>query len=397
MICIYKITSPTDGIYIGQSRNYENRYKSGVSPKQTRLYRSIQKYGFDAHQFEVIEEFAENISKERLDGEEVFWIAFYKNNGFKVLNLRSGGSRGLHSDETITKMKLVQKARYDRDPSYFKEAHRRSVISNTGRKRREDERQKISKGMTGRKLSNNHRSNLSKAKKGKPNGLTGSKYTNERLINSKINHCKPIIQLDLDGNFIKKWLGATPASEGMGLSKSAIFQCLRGVNKTAGNFRWLRASEYHALVAAGTEIPKLEKNASRLRPIIQLDLEENLVKEWPGITVASTDTGIRRERIENCLSGHTKSCDGFRWQKAEDYYAGIKLKPLRYTDSRLIPVVQLDTDGNFIKVWPGGSVASVNLNLHKSAVLNCICGNSKSAGGFRWVKASEYNKEAVSS
>ena len=45
---IYKITSPTNKVYIGQSIDVENRlkrYKYFVSKKQTRLYYSILKYG----------------------------------------------------------------------------------------------------------------------------------------------------------------------------------------------------------------------------------------------------------------------------------------------------------------------------------------------------------------
>ena len=50
MIGIYKITSPTNKIYIGQSTNIENRwndyYKMIRCKRQTRLYNSLKKYGF---------------------------------------------------------------------------------------------------------------------------------------------------------------------------------------------------------------------------------------------------------------------------------------------------------------------------------------------------------------
>lgn len=59
MIGIYKITSPSNKVYIGQSIDVENRlkrYKYFVSKKQTRLYYSILKYGYDNHTYEVVEE-----------------------------------------------------------------------------------------------------------------------------------------------------------------------------------------------------------------------------------------------------------------------------------------------------------------------------------------------------
>ena len=56
---IYRITSPTGKIYIGQSINVEQRfyfYRKGKNYKtQTRLKHSIEKHGIDKHLFEVIQ------------------------------------------------------------------------------------------------------------------------------------------------------------------------------------------------------------------------------------------------------------------------------------------------------------------------------------------------------
>ncbi len=59
IICgIYKITSPTNRVYIGESENIYKRWKDykGVScVKQPRIYNSILKYGVKNHKFEIIE------------------------------------------------------------------------------------------------------------------------------------------------------------------------------------------------------------------------------------------------------------------------------------------------------------------------------------------------------
>lgn len=55
---IYKIISPTNRVYIGQSRNIRNRYKSHCRPlkgSKTKLSRSFIKYGIENHQFEILE------------------------------------------------------------------------------------------------------------------------------------------------------------------------------------------------------------------------------------------------------------------------------------------------------------------------------------------------------
>ena len=60
MIGIYKLISPTDGIYIGQAVNISNRWdkyicldKGSIGPK---LYNSLKKHGWNSFKKEIIEE-----------------------------------------------------------------------------------------------------------------------------------------------------------------------------------------------------------------------------------------------------------------------------------------------------------------------------------------------------
>ena len=94
-ICgIYKITSPTGKIYIGQSNNIARRWRFYMDVKcktQTRLYRSLLKYGSQNHVFEILEE----CDKNNLDELEIKYIDQF--NSFDTehgLNLRSGGMGG---------------------------------------------------------------------------------------------------------------------------------------------------------------------------------------------------------------------------------------------------------------------------------------------------------------
>ena len=60
MVGIYKITSPTGRVYIGQAIDihvrWEKNYKKLQCKKQPRLYNSLLKYSFSQHIFEVVEE-----------------------------------------------------------------------------------------------------------------------------------------------------------------------------------------------------------------------------------------------------------------------------------------------------------------------------------------------------
>jgi group I intron endonuclease len=77
IIGIYKITSPTNRIYIGQSTDVLNRTKYYTNPngckEQHKLYNSIKKYGWDAHTFEIIEE----CETTQLNERERYWQDFF--------------------------------------------------------------------------------------------------------------------------------------------------------------------------------------------------------------------------------------------------------------------------------------------------------------------------------
>lgn len=87
MIGIYKITSPSGRIYIGQSVDLENRQKVYSKLKcklQIRLYSSLLKYGWVNHKFEIIEECSVEIINDR----ERYWQEFYNVLGKKGLNCK---------------------------------------------------------------------------------------------------------------------------------------------------------------------------------------------------------------------------------------------------------------------------------------------------------------------
>ena len=98
MIGIYKITSPSGRIYIGQTNSIAKRkvqYKGLRCKSQTRLYASLVKYGFCEHIFEVVEE----CSVEDLNTRERHWQDFYDVLGEKGLNC--------HLTETAEKTRRV--------------------------------------------------------------------------------------------------------------------------------------------------------------------------------------------------------------------------------------------------------------------------------------------------
>ena len=105
---IYKITSPSGKIYIGQSVDIQRRFKTylrGKTNSQVRLHNSFKKYGIENHQFDIIE----YCSEEELNCSERFWQDEFdvsSENGLNCSLQNCGEKRYKHSEETIKRISL---------------------------------------------------------------------------------------------------------------------------------------------------------------------------------------------------------------------------------------------------------------------------------------------------
>ena len=107
MIGIYKITNPTNKVYIGQSINIERRFKNYKSISQTRgqvmLHNSFKKHGVNNHTFEIIEE----CIVESLNERERYWQEFYNvlEGGLNCLLTDTKDSIKVYSAESIERIR----------------------------------------------------------------------------------------------------------------------------------------------------------------------------------------------------------------------------------------------------------------------------------------------------
>lgn len=122
MIGIYKITSPTGKIYIGQSNNIKLRfaaYKRISCEKQPKLFNSLLKYGFLNHKFEIIEQC--EISE--LNDKERYYQDLFNATGKNGLNCqltKTKDQNGRHSEETKLKIGLKSKGRNHKESTKLK-------------------------------------------------------------------------------------------------------------------------------------------------------------------------------------------------------------------------------------------------------------------------------------
>lgn len=103
---IYKIKNPKGSVYIGQTTDIKRRNKEYSKLQnckfQTKLYNSISKYGWNNHQFDVIE----FCNIEDLNCSERFWQDVFDvlNGGLNLILQECGESRKVISEETRRKM-----------------------------------------------------------------------------------------------------------------------------------------------------------------------------------------------------------------------------------------------------------------------------------------------------
>lgn len=150
IICgVYKIQSPTGKIYIGSSKNIHKRwiaYKSIHCKKQPKLYKSLLKYGVEAHNFSVVI--------------ECEFDELYEYEHLYSLHYNSLSRDGLNSQI----------------PS-FNEVKAITSI---------ETKQKISEGNKGKKLSQETKDKISKSKIGMPSWNKGLKCSIETINKIKL-------------------------------------------------------------------------------------------------------------------------------------------------------------------------------------------------------------------
>lgn len=99
---IYKITSPTGKVYIGQSEDINRRFgeykRLKNCKRQTKLYRSFKKHGVENHQFDIIE----YCSEHELNCSERFWQDEFDvlNGGLNCVLTECGDKKAIFSEES---------------------------------------------------------------------------------------------------------------------------------------------------------------------------------------------------------------------------------------------------------------------------------------------------------
>lgn len=213
---VYKITSPTGRLYIGSSINIEQRWKSYKKlscKQQPKLYRSFKKHGVKNHIFEIIwkGDICEMLKFETLLGRKYDVLS---PGNLNLALPKLGDVYSCISEETREKMRRANLGK-----KMSPEAIEKTRLFNLTRVISQETRDKQRKAMKGRKLSKEHI----------------EKRTKAQTI--------PVIQMDLEGNFIREWQSAMSVEKELGICRSSITKCCKNKSKTCKNFKWKYKNE----------------------------------------------------------------------------------------------------------------------------------------------------------
>lgn len=226
---VYKITSPTNKIYIGSTINIKRRfaaYKSYQCKAQIKVYNSFIKYKVENHIFEIVWE--GNVD-EMLFQEFTFGKLFDVLNRNKGLNLKLPKVNDTYkafSEEMIEKMsnsakgKIISRQARDKISAF----HKGKITS-------KETKEKMSLVAKGRVITKEAKQKMSLAKLGKKHNL-------QSRLNNSNGHKKPVIQYDLQNNIIKYWCSADIASKELKIQACHIAACCKFKRKTCGGFKW---------------------------------------------------------------------------------------------------------------------------------------------------------------
>ena len=197
---LYRHISPSGKIYIGiTSKEINRRWRYGTGYSNCILFQNaIDKYGWENIKHEIL---FTNLSEVRAKNLEKDLIRHYKNLEISY-NITDGGDGHLGC-------------------SWNPSPETRTLWS---------EQRK------GRKISNEHKEKISNTMKGKP--MREDIYSKGVAI-VKILLAKPVIQLDMNGEFIKEFPSIKEAARSVGIkSDRDIIRCCRGERKSRAGYRW---------------------------------------------------------------------------------------------------------------------------------------------------------------
>lgn len=135
----------------------------------------------------------------------------------------------------------------------------------------------------------------------------------QHAIDNKLSSItKSIIQFDLDMNIINEFNSINDASKILNIKRQNISSVCKNTNLTAGGFRFLLKDDYDE-----TKDYTIIENSNKI--VVQLDINNNFIKTYNTLTLASKELNIQVSHISSCCKGKRNTTGGFKFMYVDDY------------------------------------------------------------------------------
>ena len=210
---------------------------------------------------------------------------------------------------------------------------------------------------------------------------------------------KSIVQISLEGEFIKQWDSMADAERKLNINKSHICDVCnnRWGRKSAGGFMWLYENDYEELKYSLEFTYNNNCGEYNKEPVVQLSLKGEFIDEYISISEATRAIeNTNASKISLCCKNVRKSHRGYLWIYKKDYdkdklyiWDGIH-------EGNKKKIIQLSLGGVFISEYESLSMASELVpNTMPSKISLCCRGDRKSHANFIWVFKSDYNENKI--
>lgn len=216
-------------------------------------------------------------------------------------------------------------------------------------------------------------------------GHVGLQYSDNPMSQS-------IIQLSLDGEYIKTWDCISRASNELNIRSSTIIGVLKNKygSKSAGGFLFVYKEEY--------DINKKYSYINKIgeynkKSVIQLSLNGDFIKEYNSISEATR--GVKNtstSKIANCCQRKRKSHCGYMWVYKTDFLENKAPEYNAIHNGKSREVVQLSLTSEYIAKFDSITEASKETKTQLSKITSVCKGDRKTTNGFKWMYLSEYEK-----
>jgi len=213
--------------------------------------------------------------------------------------------------------------------------------------------------------------------------------------NSKYN-IRSVVQLSLEGVFINKWDSIREAEKELNISN--ISWVCREKRKISGGFIWMYEDDYYNNI--NSIIPYKKSLPHNIKSVVQLSLNLEFINEYTTIKEAEINTGVLSSGIVTSCKNKNCCTNNYKWLYKEDYEENKDnlYKYLNYPcyidnmKRKIVSIVQLDLNSNFIKEYNSIADANRETNILKQNISKCCKRKRKSAGGFKWMYKEDYDE-----